>query len=207
MRALETCLLEARAKLDREPGGALALVEQALDLAAPNFPLRLFLDEAQEIRDVLLSIDSNRIRTWPAERRAFYRAVVRAMRGESGGGDRSGPEAPHLTEPMSDREKEILQLIAAGSTNTLIASTLAISENTVKWHVKNIFSKLAVGNRTSAVAVARQMQLLQSDARRAATTPATRRQTDGTGRIPRISVYEGNKADRRDPFLHKATRR
>ena len=65
-----------------------------------------------------------------------------------------------LIEPISAREREILALIAEGSTNNTISATLFISQNTVKWHLKNIFGKLGVSNRTSAVAVARQLSLL-----------------------------------------------
>jgi len=53
-----------------------------------------------------------------------------------------------------------LELIASGSTNNTISATLFISLNTVKWHLKNIFGKLGVSNRTSAVSVARQLALI-----------------------------------------------
>jgi LuxR family maltose regulon positive regulatory protein len=74
--------------------------------------------------------------------------------------DQDKTRARGLIEPISDREREILALIAAGSTNHIISATLFISQNTVKWHLKNIFGKPGVSNRTSAVAVARQLSLL-----------------------------------------------
>lgn len=56
-------------------------------------------------------------------------------------------------EPMIDlssREWEVLELTAKGLTNPQIADTLSVSENTVKFHLQNIFQKLGVGNRTEA---------------------------------------------------------
>ena len=55
---------------------------------------------------------------------------------------------------LTAREKDILAEIAAGKSNQEIASQLYISENTVKYHIRNILQKLAVQNRTEAVALA-----------------------------------------------------
>ncbi|SEO04333.1 helix-turn-helix transcriptional regulator [Cryobacterium luteum] len=55
---------------------------------------------------------------------------------------------------LAARELEVLQHLAAGERNRLIASTLGISENTVKFHVRNLFRKLDVGSRTEAIALA-----------------------------------------------------
>jgi DNA-binding NarL/FixJ family response regulator len=54
---------------------------------------------------------------------------------------------------LSAREQEVFELIAKGLTNTQIAEALTVSENTVKFHVQNIFQKLNVSNRTEAAAV------------------------------------------------------
>jgi DNA-binding NarL/FixJ family response regulator len=62
---------------------------------------------------------------------------------------RSTPADPALTE----REREILALVAEGGTNARIAGRLRVSENTVKFHLQNIFTKLGVTNRTEAAAV------------------------------------------------------
>jgi two-component system, NarL family, response regulator YdfI len=56
-----------------------------------------------------------------------------------------------LTETLTPREMELLQLISRGLTNKQIAQTLTISEHTVKFHLSSIFSKLGVFNRTEAV--------------------------------------------------------
>jgi DNA-binding NarL/FixJ family response regulator len=56
-------------------------------------------------------------------------------------------------DALSEREIEVLSLIAAGNSNKLVADQLSISEDTVKGHVKNILSKLGVSDRTHAVTV------------------------------------------------------
>lgn len=57
-------------------------------------------------------------------------------------------------EGLTPREREVLRLVAAGSTNREIASELFVSENTVNFHVKNIFAKLHLKNRAQAAAFA-----------------------------------------------------
>jgi DNA-binding CsgD family transcriptional regulator len=65
-----------------------------------------------------------------------------------------GPKADMADWNLAPRELEILQHLAAGHRNRTIASALSISENTVKFHVRNVFKKLGVGSRTEAIAVA-----------------------------------------------------
>ena len=66
-------------------------------------------------------------------------------------------------EPLSDRELEILQLIAEGFSRQEIASQLVLSLNTVKTHARNIFSKMGVNNQMQAVGKARGLGLLEND--------------------------------------------
>lgn len=65
--------------------------------------------------------------------------------------DRSSPPMPELTQ----RERDVLALVAAGLTNQAIASRLFLSDKTIRNHVSNIFSKLGVHTRREAVALAR----------------------------------------------------
>jgi LuxR family maltose regulon positive regulatory protein len=67
-----------------------------------------------------------------------------------------------LIEKLSERELEVLQLIAEGLTNPEIASRLFLSLNTVKSHSRNIYGKLGVHTRTQAVARARALGVLSS---------------------------------------------
>lgn len=57
-------------------------------------------------------------------------------------------------EPLTDREMEVLRLLAQGKSNKEIAATLVISERTVKFHVSSIMGKLGASNRTEAVSIA-----------------------------------------------------
>jgi DNA-binding NarL/FixJ family response regulator len=53
---------------------------------------------------------------------------------------------------LTDREESVLALIAQGKSNAQVSVTLGLSENTIKFHVRNLFSKLGVTNRTEAAA-------------------------------------------------------
>ena len=66
-----------------------------------------------------------------------------------------------LGSDLTDREREVLQLVAKGMTNFQIAHQIGISEATVRFHVGNILSKLEVGNRTEAVRVAIKYRLVE----------------------------------------------
>lgn len=69
------------------------------------------------------------------------------------------PQQP-LVDPLTAREMQVLGLIADGLTNKEIAEELVISVGTVKWYTSQIYGKLGVGNRTGAVARARELALL-----------------------------------------------
>jgi DNA-binding NarL/FixJ family response regulator len=73
----------------------------------------------------------------------------------------------HVAQPasseeivLSDREVEVLKLVAAGRSNREIAGELSVSENTVKFHLRNILQRLGVSNRTEAVMVALQKHII-----------------------------------------------
>lgn len=72
----------------------------------------------------------------------------------------SGPDNSALPEPLTEREIEVLHLLARGLQNKEIAAELTITERTVKFHVSSIMGKLQAGNRTEAVAIAAQMGLI-----------------------------------------------
>lgn len=76
----------------------------------------------------------------------FPQAAKRWLRSHR---QRPGPSASELSE----REAEVLGLVAQGLTNTQIAQRLSVSDNTVKFHLQNIYQKLQVGNRTEAAGV------------------------------------------------------
>ena len=69
-------------------------------------------------------------------------------------------ERASSVDPLTDREMEVLALLAQGKTNKEIAATLFISERTVKFHVGSILGKLGAGNSTEAVTIAAQRGLV-----------------------------------------------
>jgi DNA-binding NarL/FixJ family response regulator len=69
-------------------------------------------------------------------------------------------------EPLTDRETELLRLVAQGLPNRAVGERMSISENTVKYHMKNILQKLAVNNRTEAVTRAIQSGIIDPEPRR-----------------------------------------
>ena len=74
---------------------------------------------------------------------------------------RSASALPVLLEPLTDRETALLRLLAQGLSNQEICARSNIALTTTKWHLKNIFSKLAVNTRTAALARARTLQLIE----------------------------------------------
>jgi LuxR family maltose regulon positive regulatory protein len=72
------------------------------------------------------------------------------------------PNSDPLVEPLSERELEVLQLIAQGLSNREIGEKLFLALSTVKGHNRNIYGKLAVQRRTEAVARARELGLVPS---------------------------------------------
>jgi predicted ATPase/DNA-binding CsgD family transcriptional regulator len=67
---------------------------------------------------------------------------------------------PRLPDALSEREREILNLIAAGLSNREIADKLCLAVSTVKWYINEMYSKLGVATRTQAFARARELKLL-----------------------------------------------
>ena len=63
----------------------------------------------------------------------------------------SSPDDLPLLDPLTERESDVLRLMTAGRTNYQIAAELVVVVETVRWHVKHIYAKLGVHNRTQAV--------------------------------------------------------
>ena len=69
----------------------------------------------------------------------------------------------YLTQPLTQRENEILLLFAAGKSNRAIADQLSLALSTVKWYARQIYAKLGVNSRDGAVSQAKELGLLESD--------------------------------------------
>ena len=130
---------------------AVSRLEEALRLAAPEGYLRAFLDEDQSVLGLV-----------PKARHVAPAFVDQLLTAAGVVAERpvSTPSAQPLVEPLSERELEVLQLVAAGLSNREIADKLFISVGTVKTHTHNIYGKLGVSGRTQAVARARELDLI-----------------------------------------------
>jgi LuxR family transcriptional regulator, maltose regulon positive regulatory protein len=117
--------------------------------------LRLFLDEGEELFDLLRGLLSHlRENTLLA----YARHILNAFTQHSTTTQSATPEIPFL-EPLSQQERKVLRLLAAGNSNAAIASELVVSVNTVRTQVQSIYRKLNVSNRVEASAVANQLDL------------------------------------------------
>ncbi|MBN1220897.1 MAG: hypothetical protein JXM69_18385 [Anaerolineae bacterium] len=136
---------------------ALDALEEALALAQPLGLVRTFVDEGPAMAALLQKYARRNIAT-------HYVTQLLAAFGE----DTTLTVIPLLTalptqplvEPLRQRELEVLQHISAGRSNKEIADEMILAVSTVKWHLKNIYGKLQVKNRTQALARARELNLL-----------------------------------------------
>jgi LuxR family maltose regulon positive regulatory protein len=149
-RMLEALALQAKGELE----AALEALQKTLMLAEPEGYVRLFVDEGTPMQALLqyaASLDVSR----------NYTDSLLEVFGEPG--KTTVPTiAQPLVEPLSDRELQVLRLVAAGLSSREIGDELIISTNTVNSHLKNVYGKLGAHSRVQAVAVARNLQLLSS---------------------------------------------
>ena len=149
---------------------AVAEVEKALALAESEGYVRTFLDEGQPMLTLLSQVANDS----SSPNKKYALRLLTAVREEQGSvkpniqrnvsaKDRAAP-LPHesnalLVEPLSQRELEVLHLMALGRTNQEIAKQLIVATGTVKAHAASIYRKLDAANRTEAVARARKLGL------------------------------------------------
>jgi LuxR family maltose regulon positive regulatory protein len=153
--ALKSLALWAGNKKER----AVRTLEKALALAEPEGYVRTFVDEGPPMAEILLATIEGRRRDRldPPVSAHYPRKLLAAL--ERDGMGTASPEAA-LPEPPSERELEVLTLVAAGKSNRRIAEELFVSVGTVKTHINNLYRKLDAHSRTQAVARARELKLL-----------------------------------------------
>ena len=150
-----------------EEAGAQDALDEALVLASPEGYVRVFADEGAPIADLLgRLIAAGRAQPAPAAGipPSYLRQLLKAVDQQAAptaGAGRGGPATvPGLVEPLSARELEVLELLAAGRANREIADQLVVALDTVKKHVSHILDKLGASNRTQAVSRARELRLI-----------------------------------------------
>jgi LuxR family maltose regulon positive regulatory protein len=143
---------------------SIAALVHALTLAEPEGYVRTFIDEGEAMR-LLIADCRLRIEKRNGRLHAYVDKLLAAFQTAGPGVDDLEISQQHSkiqnpSEPLSERELEVLRLIGDGLSNHEIAAKLVIGLGTVKTHINNIFGKLDVKNRTQAVARARELNLL-----------------------------------------------
>jgi LuxR family maltose regulon positive regulatory protein len=139
---------------------ALDALSRALALARPGGYVRSFVDEGAPLAGLLYRTAARDAALPGRDAEQEYASELLAAFSASERTAMLAERPLELVEPLSERELEVLGLIAQGLSNREIAQRLFLSLPTVKWHTHNIYGKLAVKNRTQAVAKARALRLL-----------------------------------------------
>jgi LuxR family transcriptional regulator, maltose regulon positive regulatory protein len=157
IRTLQALVLRAKDEKNR----AIDVMGRALDLAEPEGYVRIFVDEvspmAELLSEVLEAQQSGRLDSLRRVPAHYLRKLLAALERDDPSASQPATELP---EVLSERELEVLQLIASGKSNRRIASELFVSVGTVKTHINNLYRKLDAHSRTQAVARARELKLL-----------------------------------------------
>ena len=152
---LQALILQAEGDRTR----AASVLGRALSLAEPEGYVRMFVDEGAPMASLLRRLPSDEVSP-------RYVGRLLAVLRQSGGDARLPLDATipkigqALAEPLSERELEVLRLVASGGSNREIARELYVSLATVKTHINNLYRKLGANNRTRAVARARDLNLV-----------------------------------------------
>lgn len=138
-------------------------LRRALQLAKSGRFVRCFLDEGPVVLELLMEeyqslLDGNHQDAPRGQGSTFVALVLRAS-----GADPIHPAAPTVLTvvELTSHERTVMTLLANGVSNKEMATRLFVSENTVKFHLKNIYAKLSASNRVHAIAVARRLGIVK----------------------------------------------
>lgn len=143
---LQALIFEAQG----ENESALDSLQKALALAEPQGYVRLFAAEGRPLADLLVQAARRGVAP------AYVQRLLRAFDDAQGDAVQEQP----LPDPLSARELEVLRLLATDLSGPQIADELTVSLNTMRTHSKNIYSKLGVNNRRSAVGRGKALKLI-----------------------------------------------
>ncbi len=143
-------LLAVARKRQGDIGAAMDALSRALELGEPEGYARTFTDEGPTMASLLTG----------AAKRGVTPSYATQLLGSTNPAPRESARHEALVDPLSDRELEVLRLLASELSGPEIARHLVVSLNTVRTHTKNIYSKLGVGSRREAVRRADELGLL-----------------------------------------------
>ena len=162
---IELLVLQALAlALLRQLPPAVASLEEALRLAEPEGYTRLFLDEGEPMARLLRMA----YRSKEKGTREYETRLLEGLQPTEVPAPLASPEIPSikssdypvLIDPLTERELDVLRMIAEGHSNQEIADKLVITLGTVKAHISHIYSKLDVRSRSQAIIKANQLRML-----------------------------------------------
>jgi LuxR family maltose regulon positive regulatory protein len=163
---IELLVLQALAlALSSQVQPALAALEEALQLAEPQGYTRLFIDEGEPMARLLRMVYRSKEK---GSREYEARLLEGLLSAETTPFSASAEDVPGrmldhpvLIDPLTERELEVLRMIAEGHSNQEIAEQLVVTLGTVKAHISHIYSKLDVRSRTQAIIKADHFRLLK----------------------------------------------
>jgi LuxR family maltose regulon positive regulatory protein len=141
--------LALQAQDDLSP--AMTILKEALWLARPGGYMRTFVDQGPALAKLLAKLTE-----LDDETNVYRQKLLAAFPQDA----YAQPEIQHPPLHLTQRERQVLNLVATGMTNQQIADELVIARGTVKKHLDNIYAKLGVGSRTQALARATELDLL-----------------------------------------------
>ncbi len=152
--ASQILFLLARARQSMgDPEGAMHALAEVLDLTKPGGYIRSYIDEGVEMHELLREAASRDISP------EYVGTLLAAFEAE-GLDEAPSISTTLLPEPLTDRELQVLRLLASELSGPEIANELSVSENTMRTHTRSIYGKLDAHSRRQALSIAEDLELI-----------------------------------------------